>query len=112
MSQFTVIEENPISLVDLKKNFASLQEEDMQLSFRAEKTKAYLDQFVLNDEKEYKALYEKVQALQIPRLKARHIVKVLDVMPKDLDSLRLLFSNETITLKEDDLKKILDVIPQ
>jgi len=57
-------------------------------------------------------LSKKITALTIPRLKERHIIKVLDIMPKDLDSLRLLLSTETLTIKDEDLKKILDVIPQ
>ena len=111
MSEFTVIEESPITLVELKDNLTKLEKEG-KLSFRGDKTKAYLDSFIEYKQKEIKEIGQKIEALEIPRLKSRHVTKVLDVMPTDLDSLRLLFSNETITIKEEDLKKILDVIPQ
>ena len=111
MSEFQVLEESAVSLVDLKKSLKSLQAE-APLSFRAEKTHAYLEGFELYDAKEADALHKKVVALEIPRLKERHIVKIIDIMPKDLDSLRLLLSTETLTIKDEDLKKILDVIPQ
>ncbi len=111
MSEFQVLEEAPVSLVELKKSLKSLQAE-APLSFRAEKTSVYLEGFELYDTKEAEALSKKILALNIPRLKDRHIVKIIDIMPKDLDSLRLLLSTETLTIKDEDLKKILDVIPQ
>lgn len=111
MSEFQVLEESPVSLVLLKKSLKSLQAE-APLSFRAEKTNAYLEAFHLYDEKEAQELIKKIADLQIPRLKDRHIIKVIDVMPKDMDSLRLLLSTETLTIKDEDLKRILDVIPQ
>jgi DNA-directed RNA polymerase subunit F len=110
MSEFTFVEETPISLVELKDKFKDLKKDG--LSFRAEKTQAYLDLFALNSNKEVKELAEKIMNLNIPRLKERHVMKIIDVMPKDIDSLKLLFSAETLTIKDEDLKKILDVIPQ
>ncbi|HIH15445.1 MAG: hypothetical protein QT08_C0013G0002 [archaeon GW2011_AR17] len=111
MSEFQVLEEEPLSLSDLKKSLKSLQGE-AALTFRAEKTNTYLEAFHLYESKEAAELSKKITALTIPRLKERHIIKVLDIMPKDLDSLRLLLSTETLTIKDEDLKKILDVIPQ
>lgn len=111
MSEFQVLEENPLCLSQLKKSLKDLQTE-ATLNFRAEKTNAYLEAFALYSDKEAAELIKKIQALNIPRLKERHIVKVIDVMPKDVDSLRLLLSTETLTIKDEDLKKILDVIPQ
>lgn len=110
MSEFELVEEAPISLVELKEKFKFIKNDG--LSFRAEKTNVYLDLFVTESTKETKELYEKIMNLNISRLKDRHIVKIIDVMPKDIDSLRLLFSAETLTIKDEDLKKILDVIPQ
>lgn len=111
MSEFQVIEEKPLSVVDLKKALKDLQAE-APLSYRGEKTNTYLEAFTFYSEKEAHDLMKKIIALEIPRLKDRHIVKIVDVMPSDLDSLRLLLSTETLTIKDEDLKKILDVIPQ
>ena len=111
MSEFQVLEEAPLSTVHVKKALKALQAE-APLSFRGEKSIAYLESFALYSDAEADDLVTKITALQIPRLKDRHIVKIIDVMPKDLDSLRLLLTNETLTIKDEDLKKILDVIPQ
>lgn len=111
MSEFEVVEEVPVSLVELKESLKSMKA-DGPLSFRAEKTNAYLDVFVTESVKDVKVVEKKIMDLNIPRLKDRHIVKIVDMMPKDIDSLKMLLSTETLTIKDEDLKKILDVIPQ
>ena len=111
MSEFEVLDEAPLSLADLKERLHALKTEG-QFPFRAEKTYAYLEAFPLVASKEAVALTKQIADLAIPRLKDKHIIKVVDLMPKDMDSLRLLLSTETLTIKDEDLKKILDVIPQ
>ncbi len=112
MSEFEVIEESPVTLVELKVALKSLASGKEQESFRIEKTKAYLEAFATESEKETKNLTQKITDLNIPRLKERQIIKIIDLMPKDLDSLKMMFSAENLTIKDEDLKKILDVIPQ
>jgi DNA-directed RNA polymerase subunit F len=111
MAEFTVLDENPISLAHLKDKLEELETE-APLTFRGEKTKAYLENFTISDVKETEIVIKNIEELSIPRLKQRHITKIVDIMPKDLDSLKIIFSGEIITISDDDLKKILDVIPQ
>ncbi|MBT3323986.1 hypothetical protein HN681_00990 [archaeon] len=112
MGEFEIIEEKPISLITIKEKLAIIEEERGELSFRAEKTKAYLENFCQMDEKDVEKIKEDIINLNIPRLKDRQITKIVDICPKDLDSLKLLFSGEILTISEEDMKKILDVIPQ
>jgi DNA-directed RNA polymerase subunit F len=44
------------------------------------------------------------------RLKDRHIMNVVNHIPQNIDELNILFSNEIITLSEDDKKAILKVV--
>lgn len=111
MGELKVINEKPVSLTHVKSKLTEIEKEKT-LTFRGEKTKEYLSNFVHLSQKDSENFYKKIQELEIPRLKDRHIVKILDVLPKDLDSLKILLSGETITIKEEDMKKILDVIPQ
>ncbi len=112
MGEFEVIEETPINLMAIKAKLAKIEKERGELSFRAEKTKAYLENFCKMDKKEVKKIREDIINLNIPRLKERQITKIIDVCPKDLDSIKLLFSGEILTISEEDMKKIIDVIPQ
>lgn len=111
MSEFTIIEENPVTLSILKDQLKAIEKEGT-LSFRGEKTKNYVETFELLSSKDSKKFSEEIKELNIPRLRDRHIVKILDIMPKDLDSLKILLSGETLTINSEDMKKILDVIPQ
>jgi len=111
MSEFTIIEENPISLVQIEQELKKLKKEG-ELSFRAEKTKTYLENFCQTSPKDLKKISEEIRKINIPRFKERHIAKIVDLMPGDLDSLKVILSGEVLTLSEEDMKKILNVIPQ
>jgi DNA-directed RNA polymerase subunit F len=111
MTEFKIISEEPVTLATTKVLLEELSKED-ELNFRAEKTKSYLENFSGMSKEEIDEVKEKIEKLNIPRIKDRHIVKILDVMPQDLDSIKMILSGETLTINDDDLKKILDVIPQ
>jgi len=110
MVDLKVIEERPINMVELKSKIAKIKKRDKELNFRSKKVSEYLNAFVELNEKEAKELSKKILELNIPRLKDRHVVKVLDILPKDIDSLKALFSGENITIKQEDLARILEVI--
>lgn len=110
MGQFKIINEKPIGMAQLKDKLKEIEKRKKELSFRANKTKEYANSFDVEKTKEAEALAKKIEGLKIPRLKERHIVKIIDIMPKDLDSLKAILSGETITVKEEDLKKILNVV--
>ena len=111
MTELKVLDEKTVSFADLRDMLTKL-EKDKELSYRGEKTKEYLSNFTPLTTKEAQGFSKKIAELDIPWLKDRHITKIIDVLPKDLDSLKALFSGETITIKDEDLKRILDVIPQ
>lgn len=110
MGNFKIINEKPVTMAELKNKLKEIEKRKKELSFRANKTKEYINSFDIQKTKETQALAKKIEELNIPRLKERHIVKIIDIMPKDLDSLKTVLSGETITVKEDDLKKILEVV--
>ncbi len=110
MTELKVLDEKTVSLTELKDMLTAL-EKNKELSYRGEKTKEYLTNFTPLTTKEAQSFSKKIEELEIPRLKDRHVTKIIDVLPKDLDSLKALFNGETITIKDEDLKRILDVIP-
>ena len=112
MVDLKIIEEKPINMVELKNKMALIKKRDQELNFRSNKVQEYLNTFVTLTEKEAKELKKKMEELNISRLKDRHIVKVLDIMPEDLDGLKALFAGENITIKQEDLARILEIIKQ
>lgn len=112
MADIHVIKEVPISLAEMRQKIEDIKKRDKELSFRAKKTDEYLN--LTSKQKLSKAedLKKDLQKLGIERLKPTLIVKVMDILPKDMDSLRAIFSNESLSLKEDDYSKILNVVKE
>ncbi|MBS3107453.1 hypothetical protein J4468_00915 [Candidatus Woesearchaeota archaeon] len=109
MSDIKILEERPISMVEVK-SALDKSKKDNELNFRALKASEYMNAFVKLKPKEYKELYDKIEALAIPRLKDKHIIKILDIMPQEIESMKALFINDTVTVKQDDLKRILEAL--
>ncbi len=110
MSNVEIINESPLTMAELKEKLESVKKRDKELKTRALKTQEYLNNFVDVKSKDALKIKEEIAKLEIPRLKDRHIAKVIDLMPKDLETLKLIFVGENITLKQDDFEKILKVL--
>ncbi|MBU2638100.1 MAG: hypothetical protein KJ955_03950 [Nanoarchaeota archaeon] len=109
MSEITVLSETALTMAELKEKLAKIEKRDKELGFRANKTKEYLANFTIK-EKNIAALKKKFAALEITRMRDRHIAKLIDLDPKDADSIKVILSGEALTLKEEDYAKILDVL--
>ena len=47
---------------------------------------------------------------KISRLKERQKIAIMDLLPKNEDELKMLLSNEVVTISDDDKKKILSIV--
>ncbi len=111
MAELQVINETPLALYELKEKLADIKKRDKELSFRGKKGEDYLNVVVKTKEKKLSELKEQLTRLEISRLKQIQIIKIVDVLPKDIDSLKIIFSGEsTTTLKQEDMARILDTV--
>ncbi|MAG20108.1 hypothetical protein CL618_01615 [archaeon] len=101
-----IIEENPIEMLKVKQILSKKKE----LSEREGKVKEYIDVFGKLDVKKSAELRKKLNSLEISRLKDRHITKIIDLLPEDVDDLKVLMAGEPLSLKQEDIKKIVDVV--
>ncbi|MFA5142216.1 MAG: hypothetical protein WC471_04570 [Candidatus Woesearchaeota archaeon] len=108
-----IIAETPISMAELKEKLADIRKRDKELNFKATKTEDYLNQVgnVLTAEKAA-SLKKKIDELQIPRIKAEHIVKIIDLMPATEDQLKLVLQGYILTLSAANLKKVVDLVKE
>ena len=56
--------------------------------------------------KQAKELYDKLISLSIPRLKDEHIHKIIDVLPRNVDDVKLILQGFVITVTKDNSLKI------
>ena len=109
MGDLELQEEKPLTMVEVQEELEKIEKRDKELTARATKTKEYLNKFVKKDKQKVRDLRKKLNDLNITRLKDKQIVKIVDLKPKDMDSLKAIFAGE-ITLKQEDLQKVLECI--
>lgn len=110
MGSSKIISETPISFAEVKEKLKKIEKREKELNTRAKKTKEYLNTFATLSEKKASELKQELEKLSIPRVKDRHITKIIDMLPEDIDSVKIIFSGEETTIKPDNLKKILDTV--
>ena len=110
MPHVEILSEKPMSIPELKEKLQEIKKRDKELTPRATKTLEYLTQFTKLKDNQIATLREKINSLNIPRLKERHICKIIDVYPQDADSLKALFTGENIQPKQEDLNRILTLL--
>ncbi|MFH1849522.1 MAG: hypothetical protein ABH879_05020 [archaeon] len=105
-----IIEERPITIGELKEEMKKIKKRDGEFNFREKKTEDYVNMFKTLDKKTADKLKKDIAALDIPRLKENHVVKIIDLMPESVDDLKLILQGYPITINKDNLKKIADVV--
>jgi DNA-directed RNA polymerase subunit F len=104
------IEQRAVTLSEVKETLESLKKEKKELNFRAERVYEYAGEFNTLKKKQADELFEKIKALNVPRLQDRHIIKIIDVMPESVEAIKATLNGENITLKNDDVMKIVEAI--
>ncbi len=105
MAKIKIIEERPISMAEVKD---ILSKNEKPLS-KGAVTIEYLKSIPVAKLDKAKDLIEKLKSLEITRLKDKYIIKIVDIMPKDMDSLKMILSQD-ITLKQEEWQKILNIV--
>ncbi|MFH1054327.1 MAG: hypothetical protein V1740_07950 [Candidatus Woesearchaeota archaeon] len=106
----TIISEIPISMADVKEELEKIKKNEKELNFRSKKTYEYLAQFTKLNKKKADELKENLNKLKIPRLKEEYIIKILDLMPTTVDDLKSVLQSYTVTISNENMKKIVNVI--
>lgn len=103
-----ILSETPISAYQLKEELEKIKKRDKELNFRAAKTEEHLNS--INTPKNLDDLHEKINKLNIARLKEQHIRKILDVMPKTVNELKVVMQGYAINITNENMKKIVELI--
>jgi|SRR3989344_888123 len=110
MAQIEVLQEKPLSLVDLQEVLKKVKNRDKELNAKSLKVSEYISKFNKLNLKEKQDIEEKIKGLEINRLSDKHIAKIIDIYPEDSDSLKLILAGDNLTLKQEDIKKILECL--
>ena len=103
-----IMSESPITASQLKEELAKIKQRDKELNFRAVKTEEHLEHMSMP--KNVDELFNKINKLNISRLKEQHIRKIIDIMPVTIKDLKVVMQGYTISLNNENMKKIVDII--
>jgi len=101
-----VDDEQIILWAQAKKILADL-EKDRTLGYEQKNALEQLKKFSKIPKKDVEELKTKLG--KIEKLKEKHIIALINMLPRDADEVKLLFANEPINLSEDERKKIASI---
>ncbi len=102
----------PITLTEMKEKLTEIKKHAKELNFRANKVFEFMNDMQVMGLAEMQGKKKKIAELNVPRLKEKHMVKILDIRPEDPEELKALLVGENITVKQDDLVKIVEVLKE
>ena len=105
-----IISETPIDSIELQEEVAKIKKRDATPSFRVIRTEEYLLSFSLPNKSEGGELFNKLMKMDVPRLKELHIRKIIDIMPAAISDLKVLLQGYSVTVSNENLKKIVDLV--
>ena len=104
------ISQAPITLAELKEEVVKIKERDKEPSIRITRMEDYLNAFVEITPQQGKELQAAISKLAINRLKDEQIAKIVDLLPKTANELKLIMQGSTVTLTNDAVSKIVETV--
>jgi DNA-directed RNA polymerase subunit F len=102
-----VIETKPTSMAE-SKEILSNREKKKELSYEQKLALEHLNKFTKLSPEQAKKLLEELSG--VLRMSQDTMVQILNFLPKNPDELRMIFSREKFSLKEDEISKILEIV--
>jgi len=102
-----VNETKPVSMAEAREILSS-REKKKELGYEQKLALEHLNKFTKLKPEEAKKLLEELSA--VLRMSQETVVQILNFLPKDPDELRMIFSREKFSLKEEEINKILEII--
>ena len=106
-----VVGEKATSIAEVKHLLEKLKEKG-DLNFRAQKTLDYVQSVSSLDKKRADELKAHLEKLNISRLKEAHIQKIIDLLPKTAEDVKVVTQAFSVSLSQDALKKIADAVQE
>jgi len=105
-----IIEEKPTNLYEIKEILDRIKKRDKELNIRAGKTEEYIHHFTPLSDKKAQELIDKLNKLDISRLKEQQIHKIVDLLPESVEDVKLILQGYTLTLSTDHLNKLVELV--
>ena len=94
----------------IKSTPLSASESKEHLGKEQELMKSFISKFTKLNVKEAKVFREKLESLNLIKMNAQHISKIIDILPSNSEEINKIFID--ISLDENEENKILDIVKQ
>jgi len=102
-----IISKRPLCLAEIKEILGKKEKEENK---RIEMTREYLNNFLKIKPEDAIKLKQEIKDLNIAKIDEEHLVKIVDILPIDADDIRKIFFGTSVTLTQDEIQKILEVV--
>lgn len=107
-----LIQEIPLTLVDVKESLQKIEKQDKELNYRSNKVNEYISLFVHLSKEKKKELNEKLIGLNSLRLKEAHIAKIIDFLPKTIEELKVILQAYTVSMPKKEMEGIIATVKE
>lgn len=97
-----------VSLAEVKKILSKVEKEREELQYEQRIALEHANKFAKLPVTKTKELIKELEKMDI--IDAHHAYKIADIIPKTADDVRTIFAKERVTLKENNIKEILDTV--
>lgn len=102
-----VIDTKPVGMPEAKKVMIS-REKDKELTYEQKLALEHLKKFTKLKPTQAKKFLEELS--EVLRMSEETKIQILNLLPKTPDELRMIFTRENFSLKDNEIKKILEII--
>ena len=105
-----IISQIPVTLAELKEEISRIKAREKEASIRITRMEDYLNAFAEISTAQGKELRTALTKLDINRLKDEHICKIVDILPKNANELKVVMQGYALSLTNDASSKIIETI--
>lgn len=102
-----IITAKPIQMAAAKEIMIK-KEKQKELTYEQKLAAEHLTKFTKLAEKDAEKLIKELS--EVIKTSDETLVSIVDLLPKDRDELRMIFSRENFSLKDDEINKILEIV--
>jgi len=98
----------PVSLAEVKNILKKVSKEREEMLYEQKIALEHAQRFAKLPLKKTQDMIKELEKLDF--LQEKHVYKVADILPKTVDDVKTLFAKERLTIGENEIKKILDIV--
>lgn len=102
-----ILKVEPITMGEAKKIMKE-REKGKEMGYEQKLALEHLVKFTKLEEKDAKKLIEELNS--VIRMSPETLVQIVNILPKNADEVRMIFAREKFSLKEEEVKKILEIV--